>query len=229
MRRVAARRAAGEITERVVVTPETLEEFLGKPRFTDDPLMKRGRPGVVMGLAWTPLGGTTLYIEAIAVPGQAGTKLTGQLGDVMKESSQIAYSLVSSHCKAFGIDKDYFTSRVIHIHVPAGATPKDGPSAGITMATTLISLARNQRPPARWAMTGELTLTGRVLPIGGVKEKVIAAKRSKVRDVILPKQNEKDFAEIPERVRQGITPHFVEDYREVFHLMFSPRAEVEDV
>ena len=220
MRKVAAGRAEGVIDAPVVIDEGNVEEYLGKPRFTDDPLMARGKPGVVMGLAWTPLGGVTLYVEAIAVPGKGAPKLTGQLGEVMKESVQIAYSLVTSHCRELGIDKAYFEDKQVHVHVPAGATPKDGPSAGITMATALISLARNKRPPAHWAMTGELTLTGRVLPIGGVKEKVIAAKRSKVKDIILPKANEKDFAEIPEKVKQGLTPHFVEDYVEVFELMF---------
>ncbi|MBT7301474.1 MAG: endopeptidase La [Victivallales bacterium] len=220
MRKVAAGRAEGIITEPVVVTPDNVEEHLGKPRFTDDPLMKRGKPGVVMGLAWTSLGGVALYVEALAVPGKGAPKLTGQLGDVMKESVQIAYSLVTSHCSELGIDKTFFEGKQIHVHVPAGATPKDGPSAGITMATALISLARGKQVPARWAMTGELTLTGRVLPIGGVKEKIIAAKRSKVKNVIVPKANEKDFDEIPDKVKKGITPHFVEDYHEVFTLMF---------
>ncbi len=220
MRRVAAGRAEGTITDTVAITPTNLEEYLGKPRFTDDPLMRHGRPGVVMGLAWTALGGSTLYVEAQAVPGQTGTKLTGQLGEVMKESCQIAYSLVTAHCRDFGIPEKFFTDRTIHIHVPAGATPKDGPSAGITMATALASLGRGRRPPAGWAMTGELTLTGRVLPIGGVREKVIAAKRSKVRHIILPKANEKDFSEVPERVRRGITVHYVEDFDEVFRWVF---------
>jgi len=220
MRRVAAGRAEGTVTEPVAITPANLEEYLGKPRFTDDPLMRHGRPGVVMGLAWTALGGSTLYVEAQAVPGQSGTRLTGQLGDVMKESCQIAYSLVTAHCRDFDIPAKFFADKTIHIHVPAGATPKDGPSAGITMATALVSLGRHRRPPAGWAMTGELTLTGRVLPIGGVREKVIAAKRSKVRHIILPTANEKDFSEVPERVRRGITVHYVEDFGEVIDLVF---------
>jgi ATP-dependent Lon protease len=220
MRKIAAGRAEGLITQRVTVTPANVAEHLGKPRFTDDPLMSHGRPGVVMGLAWTALGGSTLYIEAQAAPGASGTTLTGQLGEVMKESCQIAYSLVTAHCRNFGIPPKFFSDRTIHIHVPAGATPKDGPSAGITMAAALVSLGRNRRPPAGWAMTGELTLTGRVLPIGGVKEKVIAAKRSKVRHIILPAANEKDFTELPERVRRGITAHYVGDFSEVFRLLF---------
>jgi len=221
LRRIAAGRAEGTITAAVAITADNLAEYLGKPRFTDDPLMKRGRPGVVMGLAWTPLGGSTLYIEAQAVPGPTGTKLTGQLGEVMKESCQIAYSLVTAHAQDFDIPHKFFVDRTIHIHVPAGATPKDGPSAGITMATALVSLGLGRRPPAGWAMTGELTLTGRVLPVGGVKEKIIAAKRSAVRHVILPRANEKDFSEVPERVRRGLTAHYVEDFDEVFRLVFA--------
>jgi ATP-dependent Lon protease len=130
---------------------------------------------------------------------------------------------VTAHCRDFGIPPKFFTDRTIHIHVPAGATPKDGPSAGITMAAALVSLGRSRRPPAGWAMTGELTLTGRVLPIGGVKEKVIAAKRSKVRHIILPVANENDFAELPERVRRGLTPHYVGDFSDVFRLLFGAR------
>ncbi len=220
LRKIAAGRAEGTITSRVVLTPAKVRELLGKPRFTDDPLMKHGRAGVVMGLAWTPLGGATLYIEAMAVPGERGMKLTGQLGEVMVESSHIAYSMVTSQPRLFGVPKDFFKDRTIHIHVPAGATPKDGPSAGITMATALLSLARRQKIPAHLALTGELTLTGRVLPVGGIKEKVIAAKRSGVTDIILPKENQKDFEEIPGRVREGVTPYYVEEYRQVFMRVF---------
>jgi len=221
MRKIATARAEDESDAKIEVTPEKVEELLGKPTFTDDPLMKRGKPGVVMGLAWTPLGGCTLYVEAVAVPGKGSIQLTGQLGDVMSESCHIAFSLTKAERKQFGIDDDYFVGRDVHLHVPAGATKKDGPSAGITMATALISLALNRKAPAHVAMTGELTLTGRVLPVGGIKEKVIAAKRSKVKHVILPRDNQKDFDEIPERVRKGITPHPVEDYAEVFDLIFN--------
>ncbi|MBT3380505.1 MAG: endopeptidase La [Lentisphaerae bacterium] len=224
LRKIATRQAEEDNGqpqgEKLVVTPEQVAELLGKPTFVDDPLMKRRKAGVVMGLAWTSLGGATLYIEAIRIPGERGIKLTGQLGEVMVESSHIAYSLVSANAKRFGIDASLFEKGTIHLHVPAGATKKDGPSAGITMATALISLALNRKPPARLAMTGELTLTGRVLPVGGIKEKVIAAKRSKVKRVILPAANEKDFEEIPERVKRGITARFVEDFQDVFKLVF---------
>ncbi|OGV63229.1 MAG: endopeptidase La [Lentisphaerae bacterium RIFOXYB12_FULL_65_16] len=221
MRKVAMSRAEGREKRRVLVNPAKVEKLLGKPVFTDDPLMKRVKPGVVMGLAWTPLGGTTLYVEAMAVPSEnRAIKLTGQLGEVMVESSHIAYSLVSSSTRRFGIREDFFEKRTIHIHVPAGATKKDGPSAGVTMATALISLALNRKVPPHVAMTGELTLTGRVLPVGGIKEKMIAATRSKVRRVILPHENLKDFEEIPEKVRRGIKPYYVSDYQEVFELVF---------
>jgi ATP-dependent Lon protease len=229
LRKVAAGRAEGKIQGPVTIDPAKLEEFLGKPQFSDDPLMKHGRPGVVMGLAWTPLGGSTLYVEALCVPGEKGVKLTGQLGSVMVESSHIAVSLVQNQAGRFGIPKGFFKDKTTHVHVPAGATPKDGPSAGITIATALISLALRKRPPPHLAMTGELTLTGRVLPVGGIKEKIIAATRSRVADVILPKENQRDFADIPEHVRRGVTPHFVEDYQEVFRLVFAgglnPNAE----
>ncbi|MCF7853982.1 MAG: endopeptidase La [Candidatus Pacebacteria bacterium] len=220
LRKIAARKAEGGIEEKVAIKKGDVETYLGKPQYSDEPLMKEGRPGVVMGLAWTALGGTTLYVEAVPVPGEGDIKLTGQLGNVMQESSHIAYSLITSDYGQFGIKKNFFKGKRVHLHVPAGATPKDGPSAGITMATALVSLALGKTPPPDVAMTGELTLTGRVLPVGGIKEKVIAAKRSGVKDVILPKQNEKDFVEIPERVTKGIRPHYVEDYPEVFKLIF---------
>ncbi len=223
LRKVAAQKAAGDIDGCVHIDPGKVEEFLGKPRFVDDPLMSRGRAGVVMGLAWTPLGGATLYVEAMAVPGtngEKGIRLTGQLGNVMIESSHIAFSLVKANASRFGIRKDFFEGGTVHVHVPAGATPKDGPSAGITIATALVSLGLGKRPPARLAMTGELTLTGRVLPVGGIREKVIAAKRARVRRVILPKDNEKDYGEIPERVRRGMQAFFVSSFREVYDLVF---------
>ena len=220
MRKVAMARAEGGAPEQVTIGPAKVTELLGRPTFTDDPLMKRQRPGVVTGLAWTPLGGTCLYIEALAVPGERGLKLTGQLGDVMVESSHIAYSLVSSSQRLLQIPEGFFADKNVHLHVPAGATKKDGPSAGITMACALVSLALNRAPPARLAMTGELTLTGRVLPVGGVKEKLIAAKRTKVRNVILPQDNRKDFEEISERVRKGIQAHFVADFQAVYRLVF---------
>ena len=223
LRKIATKRAGEEQAEQAVVRADNLESYLGKPRFSDDPLMKKGQSGVATGLAWTSLGGTVLYMEAISVPGERGIKLTGQLGKVMSESSHIAYSLVAANLAHFGAATDFFDKRTVHVHVPAGATPKDGPSAGITLATALLSLALDRAPAPDFAMTGELTLTGRVLPVGGVREKVIAAKRSRIHDVILPRNNEKDFTEIPERVRKGMTPHFVETFQQVYDLVLSER------
>ena len=175
-----------------------------------------------MGLAYTALGGTTLYIEATAAPSKgAGFKQTGQLGKVMVESAEIAYSYVIGHLKDYGCDPDFFDMSMVHLHVPEGATPKDGPSAGITMATALVSLARKERIKRPLAMTGELTLTGQVYPIGGVREKLLAAKRQKIRQVILPAANKGDYEAIPDYIREGLTVHFAEQFNEVADLLFS--------
>jgi ATP-dependent Lon protease len=149
-----------------------------------------------------------------------GLKLTGQLGDVMRESAEIAYSFIMAHADKLGVRPDYFKSAFIHLHVPAGATPKDGPSAGVTMATAILSLARGRRPVRRLAMTGELTLTGEVLPVGGIREKVIAAKRTGIRELILPQANRGDFEELPEYIREGLRVHFAQRYDDIVPLIF---------
>jgi len=219
--RKATRQIIEGTTSTVAVTTQNLEEFLGKPRFTDESLYKKPIPGVVMGLAWTSLGGATLYIEATAIPSKTkGFTQTGQLGNVMKESTEIAYSYIRSKVKQFGIDTDFFEKHFIHLHVPAGATPKDGPSAGITMATALYSLAKNKPIKKSVAMTGELTITGRVLPIGGVKEKTLAAKRAKVKTIIYPAENKKDFDELPEHIKKGIDARFVSYFEEVLDIVY---------
>jgi len=220
MRKVAASIAEGTVTEPVKITQRNLTDYLGPRRYEDDQLMRESRPGVVMGLAWTPLGGSKLYVETLAVPGPAGFKQTGKLGEILKESTQIAYTLAEANAAEYGIEAKFFRKHTIHVHVPAGSTPKDGPSAGITVATSLISLALHRAVPPHWAMTGELTLTGRVLAVGGIKEKMIAAKRAEVRDLILPKANFKDMAEIPDYVKDGLNIHYVQDFSEVFDLMF---------
>ena len=222
MRKVAVKLAEDGTAEsaHVAVNPTKVKELLGKPLFYDDPLVSKPRPGVAMGLAWTAAGGATLYIEVLATEAEPSLKITGQLGDVMKESAQIAMSLVERYANEYSVASDFFKTHKIHVHVPAGATPKDGPSAGITLATAIISSATGKTLPPRWAMTGELTLTARVLPVGGIKEKMIAAKRAGVNDVILPKENERDFTEINERAREGLVPHYVEDYSEVYNLLF---------
>ena len=167
------------------------------------------------------MGGTILSIEATRVHKfTRGFKLTGQLGDVMKESAEIAYSYISSHCQSFKGKSDYFENAFIHLHVPAGATPKDGPSAGITIATALLSLARNRKVRRTVAMTGEITLTGQVLPVGGIREKIIAARRARIFEVILPETNRGDFEELPDHIREGIKVHFVCQYKEVPSIIF---------
>ncbi|MBI9099517.1 MAG: endopeptidase La [Spirochaetaceae bacterium] len=203
-----------------VVEKKNLEEYLKKPPFREDVSKQITKPGMAVGLAWTNFGGDTLILEAIAIPGKGGLKLTGQMGDVMKESADIALSYVKSICTQYGIESDFFEKNYIHLHIPEGATPKDGPSAGITMATTFLSLITDKKVKKHLAMTGELSLTGKVLPIGGLKEKTIAARRSKINTIIIPHQNERDLDDIPEMVKTGITFHPVKTIDEVFELIF---------
>jgi len=199
-----------------------LEEYLGHPVFRDERSLSG--PGVVTGLAWTAMGGATLNVEAVRTHSfSRGFKLTGQLGEVMKESAEIAYGYVVAHAVELGADPELFEKGFIHLHVPAGATPKDGPSAGITMASALLSLARGEKLPRRLAMTGELTLTGEVFPVGGIREKVIAARRAGIRELILPADNRGDFDEVPEYVRKGVQAHFVKHFREVAALIYPNR------
>ena len=206
------------------LTPERLQDYLGQPVFPEDVGKKIDRSGMTIGLAWTPYGGDTLVIEAIGNPGKGGYKLTGQMGAVMQESANIAYSYVRHVAQDYGVDSRFFDENEIHIHIPAGATPKDGPSAGITMATTLLSLAREKKVRPRVAMTGELSLVGQVLPIGGLKEKTIAARRNGIKHVIIPKQNEKDLAEIPDHVKRGITFYPVDRMEEVLDIAFRDQS-----
>lgn len=196
-----------------------LEPLLGTPPFRKEQVL--AGKGVITGLAWTSMGGATLPIEATRIHTlNRGFKLTGQLGDVMKESAEIAYSYVSSHLKQFGGDPTFFDQAFVHLHVPEGATPKDGPSAGITMASALLSLARDQAPKKGVAMTGELTLTGQVLPIGGVREKVIAARRQKLHELILPEANRGAYEELPDYLREGMTVHFAKRFSDVAKVLF---------
>lgn len=205
-------------TPPIVVTSRDLKQYLGSPMFRDE--RRLSGPGVVTGLAWTALGGATLSIEAVRIHEFArGFKLTGQLGDVMKESADIAYGYILSHAAEFGANPAFFHKAFIHLHVPAGATPKDGPSAGITMASALLSLARNEavRP---LAMTGELTLTGAVFPIGGIREKLIAARRAGIKEIVLPEDNRGEYEEVPEHVRNGLHIHFIKYFAELVPLLF---------
>jgi ATP-dependent Lon protease len=200
------------------VGPENLENFLGPVQFFSEISTRSWGPGLATGLAWTPVGGRLIFIETSMMPGKGSLVLTGQLGDVMKESASAALTYVRSHFDEIGIKGTDFLKTDIHIHIPAGATPKDGPSAGITMTTALLSLATGQKIRSNLAMTGELSLTGKVLAIGGLKEKTIAARRHKVKDVIIPEANLRDLEEIPEHVKKGISFHPMKDLDEVLAL-----------
>ncbi len=202
-----------------VIDRDRVADYLGKPVFRDHDRRRTMRPGTATGLAWTPLGGAVLTVEALGTKGRGGFKLTGQLGDVMQESATIAYSWTRQAARRIGIDDAFFDEQQIHVHIPAGATPKDGPSAGITMASALLSLACGKRLSRSLAMTGELSLTGDVLPIGGLKEKVIAANRNRIREIVIPRANEVDIADIPERVRRGIDFHPVGTMEEVVEII----------
>jgi ATP-dependent Lon protease len=206
---------------KTLVTEATLSKYLGKPIFTSDRYYKRNPVGVSTGLAWTSMGGATLYVESVRYPAdKTEMKLTGQAGDVMKESAQIAWSYAQSRCKQYAPKIPFFEKSQVHIHIPEGATPKDGPSAGITMVTSLYSLLLGIPVLDQLGMTGELTLTGRVLPIGGLKEKLIAARRSKLNVLIFPKENMRDYDELPLYLKKGLEIHFVEYYDEVFRIAF---------
>jgi len=197
-----------------------VEDYLGKVLFEKE--RRRTGVGKVTGLAWTAMGGATLSVEATRIHTYGrGLKLTGQLGDVMRESAEIAYSYILANADRLGVRPDYFKDAFIHLHVPAGATPKDGPSAGVTMASAILSLARGRRPVRPLAMTGELTLTGEVLPVGGIQEKVIAARRTGLREVILPEANRGDFETLPEHVREGMTANFAAHFSDVERVVFS--------
>ncbi|MDV2080547.1 endopeptidase La [Marinobacter xestospongiae] len=217
---------------RLLEDPETpikvgvadLAEYLGQPPFKKERALKG--VGVVTGLAWTAMGGATLSIEASRIhTSHRGFKLTGQLGDVMKESADIAYSYISSNLKRYKGDTAFFDKSQVHLHVPAGATPKDGPSAGITIATALLSIARNEAPRQNVAMTGELTLTGQVLPVGGIREKVIAARRQKITTLILPDANRGDYEELPDYLKEGLEVHFAQHFGDVFQICFEDKPK----
>ena len=199
-------------------TPD-LFKYLGKPDFDESQIKEAKVPGTAIGLAWTSMGGDTLLIESTSFAGKGGLILTGQMGDVMKESSQIAFNWGRKFVLERGNKKaKWFDENIVHLHIPEGATPKDGPSAGITMATTFVSLLTNKKIKPHLAMTGELSLTGQVLPIGGLREKTVAAKRNKIKTIIIPKANERDLDDIPEIVKQGIKFIPVSDVRQVLEV-----------
>ncbi len=216
--RGVATKIAEEEIESASIRLEDVAEYLGPVKFTSEAKARMTTPGVAMGLAWTPVGGDLLFIEATSMKGSKGLTLTGQLGDVMKESASAALSFIRSHAKQLNIDEDFFSTHDIHVHVPAGAIPKDGPSAGVTMLTALVSLLTNKKIRKDLAMTGEITLRGQVLPVGGIKEKMLAAHRAGIKMAIMPKENEKDLADIPEKVRNDIDFHFVDRMMDVVRL-----------
>jgi ATP-dependent Lon protease len=224
-RKIARRRAEGE-SQAHTVTPDTVTGFLGVPRFEFEEVQERTRvPGVVTGLAWTPAGGDVLFVEASRMKGKGTLTLTGQLGDVMKESAQAALSWVRANAVRLGLASDFWESADIHVHVPAGAIPKDGPSAGVTMATALVSLLTNRAVTGGLAMTGEISLSGRVLPVGGIKEKVLAAHRAGVRTLVLPRRNEKNLLEdVPADVREVMTVHLADSIDDVLGVALGSRG-----
>ncbi|HXG04897.1 MAG TPA: endopeptidase La [Candidatus Binatia bacterium] len=226
-RKVARRLAEGQ-GGAVRVTPENLVDYLGRPRFFDEVAERTARPGVATGLAWTPTGGEVLFVEVTMMPAaEERLVLTGMLGDVMRESAQAALSYVWSHAEALEIDPRVFEGKVVHVHVPAGAIPKDGPSAGVAIMTALASLASRRPVRSDVAMTGEITLRGKVLPVGGIKEKVLAAHRAGIRTVILPRRNERDLEDVPEELRRQLRFVLVDDAEEVLHHALAPApAEV---
>lgn len=212
----------------VSVTPENLQDYVGKPLYTVDRMYQETPPGVVMGLAWTAMGGSTLFIETSVRRPPAGTEskgegsleVTGQLGDVMKESAKIASTFARAFLMKQEPQNDFLLSSHLHLHVPEGATPKDGPSAGCTIVTALLSLATDTPVRQNLAMTGEVSLTGKVLPVGGIKEKTIAARRAGVTCIILPSENQKDFSDLPDYITQGLEVHFVDHYSQIYPIAF---------
>ncbi|MCF0262464.1 MAG: endopeptidase La, partial [Sphaerochaetaceae bacterium] len=209
-----------EIKKPIRITAEKLNKYLGQPIFHEDEIIRANKVGMSVGLAWTSMGGDTLAIEAQHIPGKGELKLTGQLGDVMQESANIAYSYIKSICPLHNIDLTWFDKNSIHLHIPEGATPKDGPSAGITMATALYSLVTNQIMAQDMAMTGELSLLGKVMPIGGLKEKVLAARRNMVKTILIPAFNKRDLDKLEDNVKEGIEFHLVSTMEEVLSYAF---------
>jgi len=216
-RGVAAKIAVGR-TRSYTIKLENISKFLGPERISSEAKERTSTPGVAMGLAWTQTGGDLLFIEATAMKGNNRLTLTGQLGDIMKESATAALSFIRTNATSLDIDEKYFETHDIHIHVPAGAIPKDGPSAGVTMLTALTSLFTNKVIKKDLAMTGEITLRGQVLPVGGIKEKVLAAHRAGIKTLILPKWNEKDLVDIPKKVIKEIRFHFVSKMMDVLKI-----------
>jgi ATP-dependent Lon protease len=222
-RKAATQIARGQ-AEKVRINAALVREWLGPRRHSAEARRRTAEPGVATGLAYTPVGGDVLFIEATAYPGRGRLRITGQLGEVMQESAQAALSWVRAHAEGLGLPPDWFAEHDIHIHVPAGAVPKDGPSAGVTMATALASLVRHQPVSADVGMTGEITLTGQVLPVGGIREKVLAAQRAGLKRVILPRENEHDLDNLPPETREELEFVLVDGIEEVLAHAFEGDA-----
>jgi ATP-dependent Lon protease len=222
--RKAATQVAKGKTQKIRVDEKRLREWLGPRRFSGEVRRRTADPGVATGLAYTAAGGDVLFIEAAAYPGKGNLTVTGQLGEVMQESARAALSWVRSHAGELGVDEEWFATHDVHIHVPAGAVPKDGPSAGVTMATAIASLVRGETVADDVGMTGEITLTGQVLPIGGLKEKALAAQRNEITTIIAPALNERDIEDIPEHLRNDLEFVFVEEIGEVLSVALEPQA-----
>jgi len=215
------------LKETVTVERAAVQEYLGPQKFFNEIALRTSLPGVATGLAWTPVGGDILFVEATKMPGEGRLQLTGQLGDVMKESAQAALSLIKSRAESLGIDPETFRKQDLHVHIPAGAIPKDGPSAGITLFVALVSLLLGKRISKDIAMTGEISLRGLVLPVGGIKEKVLAAKRAGISGVLLPDLNRRDVDEIPAAAREGIRFEYLKTAEEALALALERDASDE--
>lgn len=226
LRKIAVEIAEGKKVDKVIIKEEDIEKYLGPRVFFSETKAREGIPGIATGMAWTPTGGEILFIESTKMPGGRNLILTGQLGEVMKESAQAALSIIRSKSEQLGIEKDFWNKYDIHIHVPEGAVPKDGPSAGITIFISLVSLLKNQPVNPEIAMTGEITLRGKVMPVGGIKEKVLAAKRAGIKEIILPKLNEKDLVEIPDYVKKDLKFYFVENVDDVLKIVFKDEKKL---
>ena len=213
--RKAARKVVEDQTKEICVSQEQLETYLGKEKVSFEDANEEDQVGIVRGLAWTSVGGDTLQIEVNVMPGKGTMQMTGQMGDVMKESAQTALSYIRSICPEYGVADDYFEKHDIHLHIPEGAVPKDGPSAGITMATAMLSAVTGRKVDAKLAMTGEITLRGRALPIGGLKEKILAARMAHMKRVLVPDKNRPDIAELSKEITKGLTIIFVKDMADV--------------
>ena len=209
------------------ITPDEVRKHLGAQKFFSEVSERTGEPGVAIGMVWTAVGGEIMFIEASKMKGKKGLTLTGQLGDVMKESAQAALTYIRSHASEWGIDADFFDEHDIHIHLPAGAIPKDGPSAGVTLTTVLASLLSGRPVRNDLAMTGEVTLRGKVLPVGGIKEKILAAQRAGITTVVLPKRNEKDLEDVPQTIKDRLCFFLVDRVDQVLKLALADEAAEE--